>query len=140
MSESGSTSDEPLVEDHFVDAQPIPPLTLPVYPKNVSTVKAGLVTIGVRVNVDTDGRVTSVGPSMLTFSTPTPYIKEFEAAVRTAVMTWRFEPAYRYSLRVLRTVEGGGTPQESRREKAETYFDLSFTFTSGGKVLTGPAK
>lgn len=99
--------------------------------------KAGLVTIGVRVNIDTEGRVTTVEPSMLTFSTPTPYAKEFEAAVRTAVMTWRFEPAYRYSLRVLRTAEGGGDPKESHREKTETYFDLSFTFTSAGKVLSG---
>lgn len=140
MTESSGTPEEPLVKDRFVDANPILPLSIPVFPKSVPITKAGLVTIGVRVNIDTNGRVTSVGPSMLTFSSPTPYANEFEAAVRTAVMTWRFEPAYRYSLRVFRTYEGGGAPKEIRREKMETYFDLSFTFTASGKVLTDPPR
>lgn len=137
MTVAATPANEPLVEDHFVDAVAIPPLAMPVFPKNALVARAGLVTIGVRVNVDTGGRVTNVGPSMLTFSTPSPYAREFEAAVRAAVMTWRFEPAYRYSLRIFRNREGGAAPQESVREKTETYFDLSFTFTSGGKVLTG---
>jgi len=136
MTATATPSDEPIVEDHFVDALAIPPLTMPVFPKNALAAKAGLVTIGVRVNIDTEGRVTNVGPSMLTFSTPSPHAKEFEAAVRAAVMTWRFEPAYRYSLRIYRSSEGGAPPHETPREKTETYFDLSFTFTSGGKVLT----
>lgn len=137
MTAMATPADEPLVEDHFIDAVAIPPLAVPVFPKNALVAKAGLVTIGVRVNVDTEGRVINVGPSMLTFSTPSPYAREFEAAVCAAVMTWHFQPAYRYSLRVFRNSEGGAAPQESAREKTETYFDLSFTFTSGGKVVMG---
>jgi hypothetical protein len=130
-------SNGPIVEEHFIDAEPILPLAMPVYPPHALAAKAGLVTIGVKILVDTDGRVSEVAPSMLTFSTPTRYSDEFDQAVETAVRQWRFHPAQQYALRIFRSGEGGGPPKELHREKTETYFDLAFTFTASGKVLQG---
>jgi hypothetical protein len=130
-------SNGPIVEEHFIDALPIPPLAMPVYPPPALAAKAGLVTIGVKISVDTDGRVSDVSPSLLTFSTPTRYSDEFDEAVRVAVVQWRFHPAQRYTMRIFRTEEGGGPPKELHRENTETYFDLAFTFTASGKVLSG---
>ena len=130
-------SDEPLVEEHFIEAEAIQPLATPAYPANALAAKVGLVTIGVRVTVDPEGRVSEISPSMLTFSTPTRYADEFEEAVRAALMTWRFHPAQRYRLRIFRSNEGGGPPKELERENTEASFDLAFTFTASGMVLPG---
>jgi hypothetical protein len=130
-------SNGPIIEEHFIDAEAIPPLAMPVYPAHALAAKAGLVTIGVKISVDTDGHVSDVSPSLLTFSTPTRYSDEFDEAVRVAVSQWRFHPAQRYTMRIFRTDEGGGPPKELHREKTETYFDLAFTFTASGKVLSG---
>lgn len=132
-------SNGPILEEHYVEAEPIPPLATPVYPAHALAAHAGLVTIGVKISVDIDGRVSHVSPSLLTFSTPTRYSEEFEEAVRVAVMRWRFNPAQRYTLRIFRTEEGGGPPREIHRENTETYFDLAFTFTASGTVLSGSA-
>ena len=134
-------SNGPIIEEHYVEAEPIQPLATPVYPAKALAAKAGLVTIGVKISVDTDGRVSDVSPSLMTFSTPTRYADEFEEAVRAAVMRWHFRPAQRYTLRIFRTEEGGGPPKEIQRENTETYFDLAFTFTASGTVLSGsPAR
>lgn len=130
-------SNGPILEERYVEAEPIQPLAPPVYPANALAAKAGLVTIGVKISIDTEGRVSDVSPSLLTFSTPTRYSDEFEEAVRVAVMRWRFYPAQRYTLRIFRTEEGGGPPKEIHRENTETYFDLAFTFTASGTVLPG---
>ena len=130
-------SNGPILEEHYVEAEPILPLATPVYPAAALAAKAGLVTIGVKISVYTDGRVSDVSPSLLTFSTPTRYADEFEEAVREAVMRWRFRPAQRYTLRIFRTEEGGGPPREIHRENTESYFDLAFTFTASGTVLAG---
>src|SRR6185312_5357528 len=73
-------SNGPILEEHYVEAEPIPPLATPVYPAKALAAKAGLVTIGVKISVDTDGRISDVSPSLLTFSTPTRYSDEFEKA------------------------------------------------------------
>lgn len=130
-------SNGPITVEHYIEAEPIPPLALPVYPAHALAAKAGLVTIGVKISVDPDGRVSDVSPSLLTFSTPTRYSDEFDEAVRVAVGQWRFHPAQRYTMRIFRTEEGGGPPKELDRENTETYFDLAFTFTASGKVLSG---
>jgi hypothetical protein len=130
-------SNGPIIEEHYVEAEPIQPLATPVYPAKALTAKAGLITIGVKISVDTDGRVSEVSPSLLTFSTPTRYADEFEEAVRVAVIQWHFRPAQRYTLRIFRTEEGGGPPREIHRENTETSFDLAFTFTASGTVLSG---
>jgi len=128
-------STEPIIEEHFVDAEAIEPRARPTYPKQALTGKAGLVTVGVRITIDTEGQVADVEPSLFVFSTPSRYADEFQTAVRLAVLQWRFHPAQRYRLRIFRTEEGGGPPQEISREKIETYFDFAFTFTASGKVL-----
>ena len=128
-------STEPIIEEHFVEAEAIEPRVIPIYPKQALTGKAGLVTVGVRVTLDSQGHVSDVAPSLLVFSTPNRYAAEFQEAVRLAVLQWRFHPAQRYRLRVFRMEEGGGPPQEIDRENTETYFDFAFTFTASGKVL-----
>lgn len=129
-------SNGPILVEHYIEAEPVTPLAMPIYPPHALAAKAGLVTIGVKISVDTDGRVSDVSPSMLTFSTPTRYSDEFDEAVRVAVIQWRFHPAQRYTMRIFRTEEGGGPPRELHRENTETYFDLAFTFAASGKVLS----
>ena len=128
-------STEPILEEHFVEAEPIEPLPMPVYPAKTLAGKATLVTVGVRVSIDADGRVTAFTPSLLTFSTPGRNADKFQEAVRQAVMQWRFHPAQHYLLRIFRGEEGGGPPREIHRENTEAAFDLAFTFTAAGKVL-----
>ncbi|MEO6992052.1 MAG: hypothetical protein ABI273_00360 [Lacunisphaera sp.] len=130
-------SNGPIIVEHYIEAEPILPVAMPVYPAHALAAKAGLVTIGVKISVDADGHVSNISPSLLTFSTPTRYSDEFDEAVRVAVSQWRFHPAQRYSMRIFRTAEGGGPPKETPRENTETYFDLAFTFTASGKVLSG---
>jgi hypothetical protein len=123
--------------DYFVEAKPLEPLITPVYPAKALSGKAGLVTVGVRVKIDAEGHVVDVGPSLLTFSTPGRYAAEFQNAVRTAVMRWRFRPAQRYRVKTDRTNESGSGAKEFHPENTETYLDLAFTFTASGTVLPG---
>src|ERR1700712_5510678 len=106
--------------DYFVEAKPLEPLTKPVYPPKALSGKAGLVTVGVRVTIDAEGHVVDVGPSLLTFSNPSRYAEEFQAAVRSAVMQWRFRPAQRSHGRASQSSEGGGTAKEFHWENTET--------------------
>ena len=135
-------TDEPAIDgaidvdpDYFVAAKPLGSLVTPLYPPHALSGNAGLVTVGVRVLIDADGHVIEVSPSMLAFSTPSRYAEEFQDAVRTAVMKWRFQPAQHYTLRTDLTNESGGTEKILHRENTETFFDLAFTFTASGKVL-----
>lgn len=57
--------------------------------------------------------------------------------MRQAVSQWRFQPAENWHQEVSRNAEGG-VESHTTREKAETYFDLSFTFSAAGTVLTEP--
>ncbi len=140
-----ASTDEPLIEDsflvepdYFVEAKPLEPLSMPLYPPKALSGKAGLVTVGVRMMIDAEGQVVDVGPSLLTFSTPSRYSEEFQNAVRTAVMRWRFRPAQRSKARPNPT-GAGGPAEELHWENTETYFDLTFTFTSSGTVGSGAA-
>lgn len=130
-------ADEPFTTERFKDAEPILPLTMPVYPANALGARAGLMNVGVKITVDADGRVTDVSPSLLSFSTPSRYSSTFQEAVRVAVMTWHFRPAQHYYFEITSTVGGERTSKFLRRENTETCFDLSFTFTASGSVLAG---
>jgi len=123
--------------DYFTDARPIEPLAMPVYPARALAAKAGRTMIGVRITVDATGRVSDVGPSILAVSIPTRFDEDFQAAVRAAVRQWRFRPAQSYHVEVTKTAGGEPDIQVTRRENAETYFDVSFTFTAAGTVLGG---
>lgn len=77
----------------FVPARPQLPLAMPVFP-HVALRAAGFgTTVSVHVLVDAKGRVAEVRPSPFGFTMPSPYAKEFFAAVEQAVSQWRFQPA-----------------------------------------------
>jgi len=115
-------------EDVFVDAEPLLPLAVPVYPPAALQAKAGWMTVAVRLTVDINGRVSGVAPSPVGFSTPSPFSDLFFAAVEQAVRQWKFVPARIHS----------GEPGGETR-KIEATGDVSFTFTSTGDVLPGTA-
>src|SRR5688572_8225817 len=80
-------------ETVFVDAKPIQPLALPIYPAGSAKPDANPVTIVVRFVVGADGRVEEIGRSIADFSVPTPFSRACFEAVTDAVARWRFEPA-----------------------------------------------
>ena len=123
--------------EEFREATPFGKLAQPVYPPKALAAKAGLVVVGVRITVDTNGRVTDVGSSLVAFSTPGPWAQDFFAAVEAAVRQWRFRPA---AIERNEYVQVPGLQPYSRllsSENVETHFDLSFTFTESGAVRTG---
>lgn len=117
-------------------AVPIRNQPLPVYPAQALKAKAGAATAGVRVTIDATGKVTDIGPSLLIFSTPGPYAQDFMAAVKAAVVGWRFHPA---EIFYLERVEAPGVSYNrvTRSEKVEAQLDLAFSFTASGGVLAG---
>jgi len=114
-------------------AVPMKNQPLPVYPTRALKAKAGAATVGVKVTVDAEGKVTDVGPSLLVFNTPGPYAEDFMAAVKQAVGQWRFHPAQIF---YLERVEAPGVSYNrvSRSEKVEAQVDLAFSFTASGGV------
>lgn len=123
------------VED-FVQARPLPPIIQPIYPPKALKAKSGRAVVGVRVIVDEAGRVTDIGPSLLTFSTFGPYAEDFRGAVESAVRQWRFVPA---ELLQNERVEKDGSAYQRviRRQAVSTQIDLAFTFTESGGVEAG---
>jgi len=110
---------------------------LPVYPPRALAAQAGAAQVGVRVTVDTEGRVADLRPSMLAATiVPPDFAADFQEAVETAVRQWKFTPA---RLDTIETVTTNGFTYErvARSERLEVEFDLAFTFTSSGKVESG---
>ena len=136
-SDRSGAVDEPLVEEHFIEAEPIRPLATPVYPSKALAAKAGLVTIGVKVTIDVDGRVSDVSPSMLTFSPPTRYADDFQEAVRLAVMKWRFHQAQHYSLQVFRANEGVAARKNSTGKIRKPISTWPSPFRPPGSCIIG---
>jgi hypothetical protein len=122
----------------ILPAEPILPLIPPTYPRVALGTHAAPVVVGVRINVDANGGVTSVGPSLVSFSTPTPRAGAFYAAVEEAVTQWRFEPAEWRHLVPMTNNRGAGYWKVTRAEKTDYAFDLAFTFTTTGDVLPVP--
>lgn len=122
--------------EEFVQAQPLPPIMQPIYPSKALKAKAGRAVVGVRVMVDEAGRVTDIGPSLLTFSTVGPYAEAFRGAVESAVWQWRFVPA---ELLQNERVQNDGSSywRVIRRQAVSTQIDLAFTFTESGGVEGG---
>ncbi len=131
------TAVEPKSGDYFTEARPIQILATPVYPPKALAAKLGMTTVGVRVTIDKSGRVSDIGPSLLAVSIPTKFDAEFQEAVRAAVTQWRFFPAQTFHADVTKDATGELQITESKRENAETYFDIAFTFTASGAVRGG---
>jgi hypothetical protein len=128
-----TTAKMSLSAESFQEARPLLPLAEPIYPPRALAAKAGRVIVGVRVIVDVTGRISSIEPSMRTFSTPSPFEDDFLEAVRMALRQWRFLPAEIEHHRNVNTPdasENTGTNVEA----IETYYDISFIFTPGGGV------
>lgn len=119
----------------ILPAEPILPLAVPAYPRVAMGSHAAPVVVGVRISVDPSGRVAGIGPSLVCFSTPTPWAAAFYTAVEDAVAQWRFEPAEWRHLVPMTNRNGGGYWQVARSEKTDYSFDLSFTFSTTGEVL-----
>lgn len=122
--------------EEFVQARPLPPIMQPTYPPKALKAIAGRAVVGVRVTVDEAGRVTDIGPSLLTFSTFGPYAEAFRGAVESAVWQWRFVPA---ELLQSERVQNDGSAYQRviRRQAVSTQIDLAFTFTESGGVEAG---
>jgi len=121
----------------YIEARPIKPLALPVYPPRALAAKARQATVGVSVTVDTSGRVTDIRSSILTFSTPGPFAGDFRAAVETALHQWRFAPAESQEIEPILGLDQPAS-RVTRSEKVETTLELSFTFTATGGVQLSP--
>lgn len=117
----------------FVKPEPIEPLALPTYPARALAAHCGAVRLAVRIDISSDGHVTSVGPSAHEFSTPTPFDTEFQHAIEAAVLTWKFQPGWTVPM------EPGpdGKPILGEPVASESSLEAIFTFTSAGTVTTG---
>ena len=116
----------------FVKPQLIEPLLLPVYPPKALAAHGGTTRIAVTIEIGRDGHVTSVGPSMYEFSTPTKFEAEFSQAIEAAVLQWEFEPGWTVPM------EPGpdGSPVLGEPVASESSLDAVFTFTGAGTVET----
>jgi hypothetical protein len=119
-----------------VKAVPIEPLALPVYPARALAAHAGTVTVTATIRIGKDGRVISVAPSFLGFSTPTKFDSDFFGAVESAAMTWEFQPAWTVPL----DPGKDGKPIFGEPAAAEDTFDAVFTFSGSGFVTSGARK
>jgi hypothetical protein len=136
--ESGAPKGEakPLpTADEFVAPRAIGKLAEPVYPAVALATRAGPVSLGLRLVVDTEGRVTDVSQSMLAFSTPTPWSAEFRAAAEDAVAQWRFRPAELRHFTMVTNAQGTYRSMTAS-EKTEWALHVVFTFNAtGGTVV-----
>jgi hypothetical protein len=120
-------------QEAFLASHPV----LPVYPGRALAARAGAARIGVRLTIDTKGRVTGVNPSMRTVTLAPPgFAEDFRAAVEAAVRQWKFQPA---RIEYVETVAERGITYErvKRSEPQETELDLAFEFTAKGGVAAG---
>lgn len=123
--------------DVKVRAEPIEPLATPAFPRALLGRASTPVAVGVRVGLGPDGRVQEVGPSLVAFSSGGEHAEVFRAAVEAAVARWRFRPAEIRRLEPRTGAPGIGEYwQVVRAQPTEDAFDVLFTFTSTGEVVT----
>jgi len=85
----------------------------------------------VRIIVEEDGTVQEIHPSPLENSTDVRSREPFWAAVRQAVLSWKFAPAIILTIKERRDLEGGGGGDNEELTDARlvrTYLDLRFKF------------
>lgn len=123
--------------EQVTPAEPILPLTKPVYPQIPRAQRPPFAQVGVRLEIDVQGRVSEVKPSLYTFSTPGPFAAAFQAAVEAAVNQWRFSPAVLHRF-ALETGAGGGQVSTWKgSDPIEWSVDVAFTFNGDGEVVSG---
>ena len=127
------------MDDLYVPPRPEGSLATPVYPAVALAAKEGPVTMGVRIVVGVDGRVSEVGRSLLAFSTPTRFDAEFLAAVESAVAQWSFRPAEVRHFQAVTNREGTYRSMTGS-EKTEWALHVAFAFNATGGVETTTVK
>jgi hypothetical protein len=127
--------------DVLVAAEPVEPLSRPVYPTAALGKLREPMLVGVQIFIDRAGNVSRIGPSLRVISTPGAMSAEFLAAIEEAVAKWRFSPAEKRSMKPVK----GALGQDdfwliTRVEKTEYTLDVSFAFTAAGDVTSGLTK
>jgi hypothetical protein len=120
-------------DDQFVPPRPVGELKEPVYPAAPLAAREGPVSIGMRLVVDTEGRVTDLAPSFLTLTSPTRFETEFRSAIEAAVAEWRFRPAEVRHFTV-RTNREGSYRSMTGSETTEWALHVVFRFNTAGAV------
>jgi hypothetical protein len=119
------------------DAQPIRPLAEAEYPSLARGAKWGVVTVAVRITIDTEGRVVDVTPSLSHLALPSRFSREFQDAVEVALAQWRFVPSEVKHMEEAPGAEGATYLRLARREKIEARGEVVFTFSDDGAVGAG---
>ena len=114
----------------FVDAKPIEPLALPVYPTDLPKPSDDSVTIVIRIIVGPDGTVEDIRRSMADFSPPTPFSRACFESAKHAVAQWKFEPA----LVAVVAPQTNGRPLILSSTPTDRPFEIAFRFSSSGQV------
>ena len=122
---------------YAIPPEPILPLATPVYPQTALASPKGAVTVGVRVDIDANGIVSGIQPSMAVFSTPNSYDSGFREAVEKAVAQWRFLPAKLQHVSVVKGSDGKDVLMVRDGENIAWSVDVAFKFTASGDVLVG---
>jgi hypothetical protein len=127
--------------DVVVAAEPLAPLSTPVFPRAALGKLRAPVLVGVQIVVDASGNVARIGPSLRALTTAGSLSADFLTAVDEAVAQWRFRPAEKRWMKPMK----GSLGQEdfwliTRVEKTEYAFDVSFAFTVSGDITSKLAK
>jgi hypothetical protein len=114
---------------------PIPPsfignLTKPVYPPDALAGHAGGCVVFVTITIDPKGIVSDVAPSWQRVNIPSRFSDQFIDAIRSAVRSWRFEPARN----VYWENDGSGELRYLSTETISAKTDIKFTFEASGAV------
>lgn len=117
----------------FVQAKPIPPLAVPAYPTAALAAHAGTVVVHVTVTVGTDGLISGISPNRMAIDVPSRFDRDFQEAIRAALVQWRFEPA---QLARLDPGPGGGAPIVVDSRDVEGRLGVAFTFSSSGRTTS----
>jgi hypothetical protein len=113
----------------LIEAYPNGDLASPTYPPAALAAHAGWVILGVRITIDTTGRVSDVQLNPLGLSNAGRFTDDFLQAVAATVRTWTFFPAH-YRYEIVRQQPGGGLYwSKLKYEATESFTDLSFNFT-----------
>ena len=123
--------------ERVIPAEPILPLAPPVYPNIPRSERPATASVGVRITIDSTGRVTEVGLSLYAFSTPGPHAADFRVAAEAAVARWRFNPAEIIHYEPLKGPNGAAYVRATGSEAIEWSYDVAFTFNASGDVLSG---
>ena len=128
-----ATMGKPQLAEHqeFVTPRPQKAFVAAEYPARPLAAKAPPYSIGVRIVINTEGRVSSISDSKIALSTPGPFAADFRASVERAVMRWRFTPGHIDQLEDGDDVDDDGKPDSVRlvgSEPVPVFYDVRFDF------------